>query len=257
MPSSIHQDCELCRTTPTFGAFCSGCIRDGEHFSAERRMGWYALGAAVVVGALAALASWGFLDTVQGFTNRVLPFLPYIVLGTVATGSAAWHLMGVRRDLGEMTGMMGGMTFGMIGGFLAGYLVGATNGMFTGCVFGVLVGCGLGWYVGGAADCCGLMPRMEGLMAGFMAGLMGAMTSVMLLNDRILWFTPFFFAVCFFILFGMTYLVHREHRERQGTMVVFSERAKFLPFTIVCIVFVAITIAVMLFGPMGIITFGI
>lgn len=219
-------------------------------------MGWYVLGAAAVVGAIVALASWGFLSTVHGFTTRVLPFLLYIVIGTIATGGAAWHLMGVRRDLGEMTGMMGGMTFGMIGGFLAGYLLGATNGMFTGCVFGVFVGCALGWYVGGAADCCGLMPRMEGIMAGLMAGLMGAMTSVMLINDHLLWFTPFFFAVCLFILFGMTYLVHREHRERQGITVVFNERASFFPFTIACIAVVVITIAVMIFGPRGIITFG-
>jgi hypothetical protein len=208
-------------------------------------MGWYAFGAALIVGVLTYLAYWGFLIDLPGFVGRIGPHLPYVVLASVAVTAAAWHLKAARRDLGEMTAMMVGMTFGMVAGFLAGYLVGATNGMFTGSVYGVLVGCALGWYVG---DCCAMMSRMEGLMAGLMSGIMGGMTAVMLLNDRITWFTPFLLAVSFVILSGLTYLVHKEHRDRQGVEVVFRDIG-FLSFTVACFMATAVTVGLMVFGP--------
>jgi hypothetical protein len=216
-------------------------------------MGAYAIGAAAIVGVLVYLAYWGFLVDLPGFAARVGSHLPYVVAGAVAVAAAVWHLKAVRRDLGESVAMMVGMTFGMLGGFLAGCFVGATNGMFTGSVYGVLVGMALGWYVG---DCCGLMAKMEGLMAGFMSGVMGAMTAVMLLNDHLTWFMPFLLLVSFIILSGLSYLVHKEHRERQGIEVAFHERARFLPFTVACFLVTAITVGVMVFGPKSVLFLG-
>jgi len=238
---------------PGYGTFLSYCWRDADHFPAERRMGWYALGAAAIVGVFTYLAYWGFLVDLPGFEARVGPHLPSAVVATVAVAGAVWHLKGVRRDLSESAGMMAGMTFGMLAGFLAGYHVGATNGMFTGSAYGVLVGMIVGWFVG---DCCATMGRMEGLMAGLMSGIMGAMTAVMLLNDRIQWFTPILLVASLVILSGMTYLAHREHRERQGIEVVFNDRARFLPFTTACFLVTAITVSIMAFGPKSVLFLG-
>lgn len=209
-------------------------------------MGWYVIAAAVIVGALTHIVYWAMLVDVPGLAARAGWVLPYLVASVVAVAGAVWHVKGAKRDLGEMAAMMVGMTFGMIAGFLAGYLVGATNGMFTGSVIGVLVGCALGWYVG---DCCGMMARMEGLMAGLMSGVMGAMTAVMLLNDRIRWFTPFLVLVSFIILSGLTYLVHKEHREKQGVAVVFNGDARFPVFLVACFLVIASVIGVMVWGP--------
>lgn len=240
--------CSQCATPPSFGAFLSCCVRDATHAPAERRMAAYVLGALGILGALAALAASGLLAAIPGAPARITPVLPYVLASTVAVAGALWHLKAVRRDLSESVAMMVGMTFGMIGGFLAGYLVGATNGMFTGSVIGVLVGCALGWAAG---DCCAAMARMEGLMAGLMSGVMGAMTSVMLLNDRIAWFTPFLHVVAFAILVGLTYLIHREHVERQGGVVV-VRASGFASFLVACFLASVATIVVMAYGPRSI-----
>jgi hypothetical protein len=97
---------------------------------------------------------------------------------------------------------------------------------------------------------------MEGLMAGLMAGIMGAMTAVMLLNDRLTWFTPFLLLVSLVILSGLSYLVHKEYREKQGLEVVFSGSARFLPFTVACFLATAVTIGVMTFGPKSVLFLG-
>ena len=251
--SNNEKDCTRCATVPGYGTFLAACWRDGDHFPAERRMGWYVVGALAALGVLTYLAYWAFLVDLPGFARRVGPLLPYVLVSVVATAAAAWHLKAVRRDIGEAVAMMVGMTFGMIAGFLSGYLVGATNGMFTGSVFGVIVGCALGWYVG---DCCAMMSRMEGVMAGLMSGVMGAMTAVMLLNDRIVWFTPFLLAVSLVVLSGLTYLVHKEHRERQGIEVVFNGRSGFLSFTVACFFATALTVGVMVFGPKSVLFLG-
>lgn len=251
--SNTNQPCTRCSVVPSYSAFLAACWRDGDHFPAERRALGYVIGALGILGVLMYLAYWGFLVDLPGFASRVGPHLPYVLVSVIATAAAAWHLKMVRREIGELVAMMIGMTFGMIGGFLAGYLVGATNGMFTGSVFGVLVGCALGWYVG---DCCAMMSRMEGLMAGLMAGVMGAMTAVMLLNDRIAWFTPLLLALALVMFSGLTYLVHKEHRERQGVEVVFTERARFLPFTVACFLAAAVTTGVMAFGPKSVLFLG-
>lgn len=251
--SNNSKDCTLCAAAPGYGTFLACCFRDSEHFPAERRMGWYIIGSAVIVGILTYLAYWAFLIDLPGFGRRVGPHLPYVVVSVVAVAGAAWHLKAVRRELGEMVAMMVGMTFGMIGGFLAGYLVGATNGMFTGSVIGVLVGAFLGWYV---SDCCAMMSRMEGLMAGLMSGVMGAMTAVMLLNDRLVWFTPFLLVVSIVILSGLTYLVHREHRERQGVEVTFIKSGGFFAFTTACFLATAVMMSVMVFGPKSVLFLG-
>lgn len=216
-------------------------------------MFWYTIIAAAVTGVLTYLAYWAFLVDLPGVAERIGSILPYVVIATAAIGGAVWHLKSVRRDLGEMVAMMVGMTFGMIAGFLAGYFVGATNGMFIGSVYGVLVGCALGWYVG---DCCAMMARMEGLMAGLMSGVMGAMTAVMLLTDRIAWFTPFLLVVNFVILSGLTYLVHREHRTRQGVRTTFTSTASFGAVLIGCFLATTLTIAVMVLAPMSVLFLG-
>ena len=252
--SNKQNDCALCAAVPDYGTFLACCWRDADHFPAERRSGWFTLGAAVVVGVLTYLAYWGILVDLPGFAKRVGPYLPYVVAAVTAIGGAIWHLKAVRRDMGDMVAMMVGMTFGMIAGFLAGYFVGATNGMFTGSVFGVLVGCTIGWYVG---DCCAMMSRMEGLMAGLMSGVMGGMTAVMLLNDRIMWFTPFLVLVSFLVLSGLTYLVHREYREKQGVEVGFGGSMGFPSFTTACFLATALTIGVMVFGPKSVLFLGL
>lgn len=240
------KECTRCLAVPSYTTFLACCFRDAEHFPAERRMGWYVLATAVIIGALTHIAYWALLVDVSGFATRAGWTLPYLVGAVAMVSGAVWHLKSVRRDIGDMVGMMIGMTFGMIAGFLAGYLIGATNGMFTGSVVGVIVGCALGWYVG---DCCAMMGRMEGLMAGLMGGIMGGMTAVMLLNDRIRAFTPFLLLVSFVILSGLTYLVHREHREKQGLAVVFNGGSRFVPFLVSCFLATALMALVMQFGP--------
>lgn len=251
--SNSSKDCTLCAAVPGYGTFLTCCWRDADHFPAERRAGWYALGAAAIVGILTYLAYWGFLVDLPGFGQRVAPHLPHLVIAVAAIAGAVWHLKAIQRTLGDMASMMVGMTFGMIAGFLAGYLVGATNGMFTGAVFGVIVGCSLGWYVG---DCCGMFSRMEGIMAGLMAGVMGAMTAVMLLNDRLTWFTPFLLLVSLIILSGLSYLVHKEYREKQGLEVVFTGHSGFLSFTVACFLVTAVTVGMMTFGPKSVLFLG-
>ncbi|MDO8425059.1 MAG: hypothetical protein Q7T01_00910 [bacterium] len=243
--SSPTPHCSQCATPPSYGTFLMCCLQDATHYIPERRMLGYMLGALGILGALTTLVVGGLLYGVAGVTERVIPVLPYVLVSTIAIAGAMWHLKAVRRDLSEMVAMMVGMTFGMIGGFLAGYLVGATNGMFTGSVFGVLVGCALGWVAG---DCCAAMARMEGLMAGLMSGVMGAMTAVMLLNDRIAWFTPFLLLVSLAILSGLTYLIHREHRERQGGVAQIRSSG-FTPFLISCFLTSTATVIVMAYGP--------
>ncbi len=251
--SNGSKNCTLCASVPGYGTFLSCCWRDVDHFPSERRAGWFTLAAAAIVGVLTYLAYWGFLVDLPGFAARVGPHLPHLVIAVAAVSGAVWHLKAVRRDIGEAVAMMVGMTFGMLAGFLAGYFVGATNGMFTGAVYGVLVGCALGWYVG---DCCAMMSRMEGLMAGLMGGIMGAMTAIMLLNDRLTWFTPFLLLVSFLILSGLSYLVHKEHRERQGIEVAFDGHLGFLTLTIACFLAIAFTIGVMIFGPKSVLFLG-
>ncbi|MBI2482658.1 hypothetical protein HYV74_00595 [Candidatus Uhrbacteria bacterium] len=251
MANHSHQ-CARCLEIPDYGTFLSVCWRDGEHFPAERRAFGFALAAAALLGILVYVAYWAFLIDIPGFAGRIGPHLPYVVLSAVAVTSATWHLKAVRRELSAMMAMMVGMTFGMIAGFLAGYLVGATNGMFTGSVFGVLVGCALGWYV---SDCCAMMSRMEGMMAGLMSGTMGAMTAVMLLNDRLAWFTPFLLAVCLVVLSGCSYLTHREYRERQGVQVTFRGTG-FLPVLVMSFLSVTVTLLIMVGGPKSVLFLG-
>ena len=136
-----------------------------------------------------------------------------------------------------MSGMMIGMTIGMISGFLPGFFIGSTNGMFVGSIFGMSTGIFFGAWNG---KCCGIMGTLEGIMAG----LMGAMTSLMMFNDRLKLAGVIIFAVSSIILFGLNYMIYAETRggERKHKDDEF--------FTVFWSIFLTIiTILIMVFGP--------
>jgi hypothetical protein len=120
----------------------------------------------------------------------------------------AYQVESFRDSFTHMNGMMIGMTIGMSAGFLAGAIIGATNGMFMGSVYGMLIGMSAGAYLG---YCCGIMGVLEGMMGGLMAGTMGAMLSVMMVFDNLNFFLPILLASLAFIMFGLSYMIHKEN----------------------------------------------
>ncbi|MBI2565281.1 hypothetical protein HYV79_04860 [Candidatus Woesearchaeota archaeon] len=184
-----------------------------------------------------------FFESIPEFTTKYSWHIVYLIFTVVANATVIYHLKAYRNAVTCMAGMMIGMTIGMISGLSIGFLVGATNGMFTGALYGMIVGMITGAWCG---KCCGIMGVMEGIMAGLMGGTMGAMLSVMLINDRLLIFTPIFILSCTIILAGLGYMVYKEHSVNDEKVI------KPYPLTnlvFICFLITVITILVMLYGP--------
>jgi len=212
---------------------------------AERRL------LAMSVMSLLLIAFVGFfaylfaLRNLPDFGSR-FPYFAYGALSAVALTASIAHYHSHRKQFTCMEGMMIGMTIGMMGGFLFGAVIGATNGMFVGSVFGMAIGMITGAYCG---KCCGIMGVMEGMMAGLMGGTMGAMLTVMLLGDHIALFMPILVVSCLALLAGLTYMIYVSAGKREeGKLMPFSS------FAAIAFALVAITAAVMFFGPKGPIT---
>ncbi len=167
----------------------------------------------------------------------------YLIFAVLTYSFLALTLRQVRAYKGFacMSGMMIGMTCGMIAGFLPGYYIGATNGMFVGGMFGMIVGIVFGIWNG---KCCGIMGVMEGVMAGFMGGWMGAMTSVMLLNDHLLFATIAISIVGWVLMIMLNYMIYFESKDREAN-------GKELMLPVITFVFVAtiITVIVITYFP--------
>ncbi|MEK6927402.1 MAG: hypothetical protein AABX11_03135 [Nanoarchaeota archaeon] len=163
-----------------------------------------------LIAGIVAIALFYFLDA-----PIVQNYLLYLILGIITYSLLGLTLLQVNayKKFGCMSGMMIGMTCGMIAGFLPGYYLGATNGMFFGGMFGMIVGIVFGIWNG---KCCGIMGVMEGVMAGFMGGWMGAMTSVMLLNDHLLFATIAISIVGWALMLMLNYMIYFESKDREA-----------------------------------------
>jgi large-conductance mechanosensitive channel len=178
-------------------------------------------------------------------------YLPFAILSAITGVCAAYcssHLSCYRKSISCMNGMMAGMTSGMIIGLMVGLVIGATNGMFIGSVAGAIAGIAIG---AGIGRYCGVMGAMEGIMAGFMGGTMGAMLSVMMLNDNLMLFMVIAFAICIFMVGGLAYMMNKEQGGVDKTLFKAS-LARFLMFSVL---FSVMMIAVIVYGPVGPITY--
>ena len=90
---------------------------------------------------------------------------------------------------------------------MLGAVFGATNGFFVGSMVGMLIGVAIGAWAGCG---CGVMGWMQGMMAGLMGGTMGPMISIMMFNDHLMLFMPFYIAINVLILWGFSYMVYEE-----------------------------------------------
>lgn len=213
----------------------------------EARLLNYTIGTTIVLALLTGIVYFLLLGTSQS-RSAYASIFALAVITAVSTTYPYIHAQCYNRGISCTNGMMIGMIMGMMPGFMIGALLGATNGMFIGSTIGLIAGIAVGAKVG---KCCGVMGAMEGIMAGLMAGIMGAMTSVMMLNDHLIEFLYILFAVCVFVLAGMSYLMHRE----AGAVPKQEFRASFPAFLLTSIAIWALLIAIMLFGPKGPLTF--
>ncbi|HLC92239.1 MAG TPA: hypothetical protein VJH23_00870 [archaeon] len=207
----------------------------------------YAMGSAIVLALLSAAA---YLFALNGIPNKeaYLPLIALSVVTAISTAYPYYHAKCYTKRMSCSNGMMSGMIMGMMPGFMVGALLGATNGMFIGSTLGLIAGIFMGVKIG---KCCGVMGALEGVMAGLMAGIMGAMTSVMMLNDNLIAFLYIMFAVCVFVLAGMSYMMHREagHTPKQ------EFRTNFTGFLAASTIIWGLLMAFMAFGPKGPLTF--
>ncbi len=184
---------------------------------------------------------------VFSFFNKTSDYFPFIIFSVITGVCAAYshyYLLCYRKKITCTNGMMAGMTVGMIIGLMSGLIIGATNGMFVGSVAGMMLGLTLGANIG---RYCGIMGAMEGIMAGFMGGTMGAMLSVMTLNDNLMIFLTLAFSTGLITLGGLTYMLNREQGNADKTCLNVS-LVKFLIFSLV---FSAILVVIMIYGPKG------
>src|SRR3989344_7785025 len=203
----------------------------------------YAMGSIL---ALAGISVVAYLFALNGLAAReaYIPLIALAVITAVSTAYPYYHAKCYSNRMSCSNGMMSGMIMGMMPGFMVGALVGATNGMFIGSTLGLIAGIFMGVKLG---KCCGTMGALEGIMAGLMAGIMGAMTSVMLINDNLVAFLYILFAVCVFVLAGLSYMMHREagHTPKQ------EFRTNFTGFLAASIIMWALLVIIMAFGPKG------
>ncbi|MBI5389639.1 cation transporter [Candidatus Woesearchaeota archaeon] len=143
-------------------------------------------------------------------------WLLYLTVAVVTVAGAIWHFKAYKAQYTCMVGMMIGMTLGMQTGIMFGAILGATNGFFVGALVGMIMGVGVGAYCG---SCCGVMGIMEGMMAGVMGGTMGPMITLMMFNDRVLWFMPLFMFFNVAILIGLSYMIFEEVVEGNNEVV--------------------------------------
>ncbi|MDO8553384.1 MAG: hypothetical protein Q7S22_01140 [Candidatus Micrarchaeota archaeon] len=205
------------------------------------------------IGSLAVLViatSIAYVTILKGIVNiaAYLPLIFLAILTTVATLFSYNHIRCHRKSMLCMNGMMVGMTIGMMIGFMVGAIIGATNGMFLGSIAGMAVGIGLGLNTGRYS---GIMGAMEGVMAGFMSGIMGAMTSIMMLRDNLVLFLYILFGIAIFLIGGLSYMLHREEGSAQKTEM----QTNFLNFIAMCVLFSMILMAIMIYGPRGILVY--
>ena len=222
-------------------------IANEPHVEIEAKLASYALGS---LAALIILCGLGYAYFLQGTANApaYAPLLFLVIASSVLT-MFSYHHMGCYKNFMSCTnGMMVGMTMGMISGFMIGALLGATNGMFVGSTVGLVFGVALGGNLGRYS---GVMGAMEGIMAGLMAGIMGAMTSVMLIRDNLVVFLYILFAVCTFMLGGLSYMMYRE----AGAAPKKEFSIKFSDFFSASAFIILILVGIMFHGPKGILVY--
>jgi hypothetical protein len=203
----------------------------------------YAIGSTATLTAIGVLAYTMFFSNIAVAINYV-PIWFLAIMTAIITVFSYFHVNCFRKNMSCTNGMMAGMIIGMITGFLGGAIIGATNGMFIGSVAGIIMGVAIG---GNLGRCCGIMGGLEGMMAGLMAGTMGAMISVMLVNDNLVPFLYFLYAICTAILGGLSYMMYRE----AGSAPPSELKIKFPQFLAMSFILSAILILITLYGPRG------
>lgn len=218
-------------------------------YQIERRGIVYAIAVFIILILLELIAYLTIFNTIPNFMKTYTWWIFYLDISIITLGYGLWHISSYKCNITHMVGMMIGMTAGMQTGLLIGSIVGATNGFFVGAMTGMLFGTLVGALAG---KCCGIMGVMEGMMAGVMGGTMGAMITVMMLNEHILVFMPFFVAINIVIIAAMSYMFYEEAVEEKK---VNSNRIDFVTFASTCIFITFILILIIIFGPKGMIIF--
>ncbi|MFH1073367.1 MAG: cation transporter [Nanoarchaeota archaeon] len=221
-----------------------------EKYRIETKAIRYAVYGFIILSLLETIAYFGILKTIPGFFLNYSWWLFYLNISIVALGTAVFHVLSYRAKITHMVGMMIGMTFGMQAGMMLGVIIGATNGFFIGSLAGMLIGVGIGALMG---KCCGIMGVMEGMMAGLMGGMMGPMISVMMFNDHLLWFMPFFMVINVLILGGLSYMFIQHV---QGQKELTRRSTDFMTFASLSIIATAVLIAIIAYGPRSVLLGG-
>ncbi|MFH1917464.1 MAG: cation transporter [Nanoarchaeota archaeon] len=214
-----------------------------EKYGVERKAMQYSILAIGILFVLEALAYVGIFRNIPDFLPKYGWWIFYLTISVVAIGIAMWHILSYKAKITCMVGMMIGMTIGMQAGMMIGAIMGATNGFFIGSMSGMLIGVVVGALMG---KCCGVMGIMEGMMAGLMGGTMGPMISVMMFNDHLLIFMPFYMAINLLIIVGLSYMFVQEVADGKE---IKRNPQNFPGFIAALIIATTILIALMTYGP--------
>ncbi len=215
----------------------------GSKYGIEKTGIKYIIYAFLAIALTELVAYLGIFSSIPYFFKNYGWWIFYLNISVAFLGGALWHFYSYKGKATCMTGMMIGMTFGMQAGMMLGAVMGATNGFFVGAMIGMLTGVFVGAVSG---KCCGIMGVMQGMMAGVMGGTMGPMISLMMFSDNILWFMPFYMAINVVILLGFSYMMYEEVVEGK---IVEKNPIDFWTFLSYSLLFTAIMILIMLYGP--------
>jgi hypothetical protein len=203
-------------------------------------------GATLLIILLLQLISYaGFLRDIKDFIPKYLPWIIYLDISILFIGAAIYYILSYKSKAPCMTGMMVGMTLGMQVGMMIGAVIGATSGFFTGAMAGMLLGSIAGIIAGTVSTSS--MSWLQGLMAGIMGGTMGPMISVMIFTDRIHIFMPFYILLNIIVLIGFMKMYHEEIVVDNKDLE--HKHIDLVTFASATIIFTAILMAIMIYGP--------
>jgi len=224
-----------------FGRRMNEIVHNPKQFVIEHALVKYSVLSFVLLCVVELLAYFAFWRTLE-FLSAYGWWIFYVNVAVVSVCAGLWHLKSYHAQVSCMVGMMIGMTLGMQTGMMVGTIIGFTNGLFVGGIVGMLLAVVVGVYAG---SCCGIMGVMEGMMAGIMGGVMGSMIGTMFRVDHILWFMPVFMVLNVSVMGGLSYMIVEELC-LQGAK---KKEIGFWSYLCYCLVFAALLVLVMVYGP--------
>lgn len=182
---------------------------------------------------------------IPNFISKYSIWILYLNISIISLAMVILYILFNKEKVPCMTGMMIGMTIGMQIGMMIGAVIGATNGYFTGAMVGMILGSVGGIMAGFTSN--STMSWVQGLMSGIMGGTMGPMISVMMFNDRIKIFMPFYFAINIFLLWGFMKMYHEEVIKENSRLIITD--VDLLTFVSAIIIVLAVLLVIMIYGP--------